>query len=94
MPNPSNVEVDLLAYGDLATWVPQVGDVIHKDGLLNRWVAVITEAKGTSLSIRKAGNPKLLVTDNFKEDKISVFDIKNAFVGSYYVVAQRGTYYV
>lgn len=93
MPNPTTLEVDLLVYGDLSSWAPQVGDVIHKDGLINRWVGVVTEVKGTSLTIRKAGSPRSLCTGDFKEEKVAIPSIKSSFVGSYFVVARGGTYY-
>ncbi len=93
MPNPTTLEIDLLAYGDLAVWSPQVGDVIHKDGIFNRWVGVVTDVKGTNLIIRKAGSPRSLCTGDFKEEKIAVPMVKSSFIGSYYVNS-RGTYYV
>ena len=95
MPSPSSLEVDLLEYGNLTEWTPQVGDVIHKDGLFfNRWVGIILSVKSHQLTIRKAGNPRLLVMGDYKDEEISSQYIKNSMVGSYYVVAQRGIYYV
>ena len=94
MPNPGSVDVDLMIYGDLVgKWAPQIGDTIHKDGLISRWIAVITAVDGNNLLVRKAGNPRLLVLGDYTEEKIYLPNIKNSIIGSYYVI-QRGTYYV
>jgi len=88
-----DVQVDLIEHGSMNMWVPKVGDMIFKDGGLFRWCGVIDGIKDDNASVRKSGNPTLLLTGDYKAEIINVQKIKHARMGSYFVVS-GGTYYV
>lgn len=89
----TNVEMDLIEYGDMKNWVPKIGDMIFKDGVLFRWCALVDGIKGESVNVRKAGNPQLLFTGQYKSTVINSRQIKSARFGAFYIVS-NGAYFV
>jgi len=90
---PKDFQVDLIEYGSIKMWIPKTGDMVFKDGGLFRWCGLIDGIKDDNISIRKSGNPALLVTGEYKSGIINVRKIKYARIGSYFIVS-GGTYYV
>jgi hypothetical protein len=82
---------DLVRYSNLSNWVPKVGDIINKDGVFVRWCAVVTAVSTgkDKVVIFKSGNINLLVRGEYKEETIITSKIKNAMVGTYYVVSDN-----
>lgn len=89
----TNVEIDLVKYGNLVDWIPKLGDMIFKDGLIVRWCAVIDGMMNDDMNIRKAGNPQLLFAGEYKNEVLNSRKIKSARFGTYYICSD-GTYYV
>lgn len=82
-----SIDVELMRFSDLAAWKPKIGDMIFRDGFFSRWFAVISGINGDSLSVKKAGNLRLLVQDDYEEVVLNVRKIKNAMVGSFSVIS-------
>lgn len=82
------VGVDLIEYGMIAVWVPKLGDFIFKDGGMFRWCGLIDGIKDDNLSIKKSGNPQLLLTGDYKNGIVNRRKIASARFGSYFVVSK------
>lgn len=89
----NDFEVDLIEFGDMKNWTPKVGDMIFKDGMFVRWCALIDGIKGELANVRKAGNPQLLLSGNYKSEVINFRQIKTARFGQYFICS-RGVYFV
>jgi hypothetical protein len=87
------VQVDLIKFADLTIWAPKLGDVIFRDGIFSRWFAVVCGVDKDLLLVRKAGNIRLLVMNDYEEVKLNVRKIKNSMIGSYNVISSDGVYY-
>lgn len=88
------LEIDLMGYKELTTWKPKIGDMLFKDGILSRWCAVVEGINNNNISVRISGNPRLLVTGDYKSKVLKVPKIVSSMVGAYFVVDKDGIYYV
>lgn len=92
--------VDILRYGPLKLWRPQVGDFIIYHGWLpwRRWFGVISELNGSSCRIVKEGLPTLLTkipTHKLDSNKVNVgIDEIKGSRGGEYAVLQNGVLFV
>lgn len=89
-----DVQLNLLSYGSIQSWVPTLGDVIFKDGLFNRWCAIIDGIKGDTINVIKSGNMHLMLTGEHESDVINVRSIKSSKYGKYLVINNGGAYFV
>lgn len=88
------LEIDLMKHGPLANWTPQIGDFIFRDGVFSRWCGLVDGVFKETVNIRTAGNPRLIVTGDYKTKTIKIAKIKHAMAGSYYVATKDGSYFV
>jgi hypothetical protein len=88
------LEVDLMAYRQINQWTPQLGDMLFRDGIFSRWCGIIEGLNNDKVSVRISGNPRLLVTGEYKTKIMKVPKITNTMAGSYFVISKDGTYYV
>jgi len=88
------LEIDLMSYKQINQWRPVIGDMLFKDGVFSRWCGVVEGINNDNISIRIAGNPRLLVTGDYKTKVFKVPKIINTMAGSYFVVSKDGIYYV
>ena len=88
------LEIDLMRYDDLNKWKPQIGDSVFRDGVFSRWCGVIDGIDKDNLSIRMAGNPRLLVMGDYKSKIIKMSKVVHSMRGSHFVITKDGIYYV
>lgn len=87
---------NLAQYKPIATWRPQLGDVVFQHGLLTHWFGIVSGVDRTKgfgeVTITRAGMPLLLVTmsDVEAESNKVVFPISKVLTsrGGKYAVLQ------
>jgi len=90
-----NVALNLAQFNGLASWKPQLGDVVIQHGLVTHWFGIVNGINGNTLSIIKAGLPLLLLT--MEESSIpsntvqlNIASIKSSRGGKYAILQHNG----
>lgn len=97
-----NITVQLAQYKPLATWEPQLGDLIIQHGWFTHSFGIINAIDGGVLSVVQAGLPVLLLTMdelNIEKNtkKLSTSSMRQARPGKYAVlqnVANTQVWYI
>lgn len=90
-----NVALQLAQFNGLASWKPQLNDVIIQHGWFTHWFGIVNGIDGNVVSVIKAGLPVLLLTMEEtlipnNTTKLSVASIKTARPGKYAVIQNNG----